>query len=234
MRRSKRKVSKPDFVLPESTGRRFFFLLKENYFELLKLSLLFTLFCLPLVTIPAAVTALSYVVSKLVNDRLYFVWHDFFKSFKANFVRSTIYGLLWLAAAFILVQLWGFSNQQLSNDLINYFIKFFVIVLLILLLNHAAYFHPIQAWIDLPFASVLKNALIIQFVGAKSTLKMFIVLLLSIGLTFFLQPISLLVIPFLFSLIAFILCTFAMEPIQKYLVLKNLPPEDLVQSEVEN
>ena len=47
----KSKKTKPDFSLPESGRKRTFILYTENFFELIKLSLIFILFSLPVFTV---------------------------------------------------------------------------------------------------------------------------------------------------------------------------------------
>ena len=220
-RKNKNNKSKPDFEMPESGSKRFFFLYKVNFFELVKLSLLFVLFSIPVVTIPASVTALNYVIAKIVNDRLYSVWSDFFKAFKSNFWRSILYGAIFTLFTLSLYWLWTYSEQESIASLAGFFLKFLDIFLLIILLNHAAYFHIIQAWIDLPFGIVFRNAFIIQFVEAKNTLKIFLVLFITLVLLWLLSPVSLMLIPFFSASIVYILSTFAMGPIQKHLVLND-------------
>lgn len=220
-RKNKNNKSKPDFVMPESGFKRFFFLYRVNFFELVKLSMLFVLFSVPVITIPASATALNYVVAKFVNDRLYSVWGDFFKAFKSNFWRSILYGVIFALFALSLYWVWTYSEQESIASLAGFFLKFLDIFLLIILLNHATYFHIIQAWIDLPFGIVFRNAFIIQFVEAKNTLKIFLILFISLVLLWLLSPFSLLLIPFFSASIVYILSTIAMGPIQKHLVLND-------------
>lgn len=63
---------------------------------------IFLLFCLPVVTIPAALTALSRVYIVLLNDGYVQVFRDFYKEFKESFVNSLFLGLLYAAATALL------------------------------------------------------------------------------------------------------------------------------------
>ncbi len=204
----KSKKTKPDFSLPESGRKRTFILYTENFFELIKLSLIFILFSLPVFTVFASATAMNYVISKIMNDRLVFIWDDFIKAFKSNFLRSTLYGILSSIIFIILIMGWNIS-----------------IFLGVILILHTVYFYPIQAWIDLPFRSVVRNAMLIQFVAYKTTLKIFLILIILIPFIWIFRPITYFLIPFFSATIVFLLNSYAMQPIQKYLIIKK-PEED--------
>lgn len=70
--------------------------------DLLILSLLTLICCLPVVTIGASLTALFYVTLKMVRDEESYIVRSFFKSFKQNFKQATIINLIMLVVAFLL------------------------------------------------------------------------------------------------------------------------------------
>ncbi|HQJ01982.1 MAG TPA: DUF624 domain-containing protein [Flexilinea sp.] len=222
----KSRKTKPDFSLPQSGWKRTSILYTENFFELIKLSLIFILFSLPIFTVFASITAMNYVISKIINDRLVFIWDDFLKAFKSNFLRSTLYGIL-SSVIFVLLMLgWNISNQITAlPSLIQVILKVFYIFIGIVLILHTVYFYSIQAWIDLPFRSVLRNAMLIQFVAYKTTLKIFLILIVVIPFIWIFRPITYFLIPFFSATIVFLINSYAMQPIQKYLIIKK-PEED--------
>ncbi len=222
----KSRKTKPDFSLPQSGWKRTSILYTENFFELIKLSLIFILFSLPIFTVFASITAMNYVISKIINDRLVFIWDDFLKAFKSNFLRSTLYGIL-SSVIFVLLMLgWNISNQITAlPSLFQMILKVFYIFIGIVLILHTVYFYSIQAWIDLPFRSVLRNAMLIQFVAYKTTLKIFLILIVVIPFIWIFRPITYFLIPFFSATIVFLINSYAMQPIQKYLIIKK-PEED--------
>ena len=222
----KSRKTKPDFSLPQSGWKRTSILYTENFFELIKLSLIFILFSLPIFTVFASITAINYVISKIINDRLVFIWDDFLKAFKSNFLRSTLYGIL-SSVIFVLLMLgWNISNQITAlPSLFQMILKVFYIFIGIVLILHTIYFYSIQAWIDLPFRSVLRNAMLIQFVAYKTTLKIFLILIVVIPFIWIFRPITYFLIPFFSATIVFLINSYAMQPIQKYLIIKK-PEED--------
>jgi len=222
----KSKKTKPDFSLPESGRKRTFILYTENFFELIKLSLIFILFSLPVFTVFASATAMNYVISKIMNDRLVFIWDDFIKAFKSNFLRSTLYGILSSIIFIILIMGWNISSQAATlSSTLRMILKVFYIFLGVILILHTVYFYPIQAWIDLPFRSVIRNAMLIQFVAYKTTLKLFLILIILIPFIWIFRPITYFLIPFFSATIVFLLNSYTMQPIQKYLIIKK-PEED--------
>ena len=65
-------------------------------FDIGYLSIVFIIFSLPVVTIGASLTALYYAVVKVIRRDRGYVFQEFFRSFKLNFVKATI---LWLIQA---------------------------------------------------------------------------------------------------------------------------------------
>ena len=222
----KSRKTKPDFSLPQSGWKTTSILYTENFFFFVKLSLIFILFSLPIFTVFASITAMNYVISKIINDRLVFIWDDFLKAFKSNFLRSTLYGIL-SSVIFVLLMLgWNISNQITAlPSLFQMILKVFYIFIGIVLILHTVYFYSIQAWIDLPFRSVLRNAMLIQFVAYKTTLKIFLILIVVIPFIWIFRPITYFLIPFFSATIVFLINSYAMQPIQKYLIIKK-PEED--------
>ena len=53
--------------------------------DLLILNLLALICCIPIITIGASMTAMSYVTLKMVRDEECYIAKDFFKSFRQNF-----------------------------------------------------------------------------------------------------------------------------------------------------
>lgn len=67
-------------------------------FDIGWLSIVYVLFCVPIVTIGAATTSLYYVGAKVLRKDRSYVWTEFWRSFKQNFVPATI---MWVIIAAI-------------------------------------------------------------------------------------------------------------------------------------
>lgn len=70
----------------------------SKIFDIGWLSIIYIVFCVPVVTIGAATTSLYYVGAKVLRHERSYVWTEFWRCFKQNFVPATI---LWLIFALI-------------------------------------------------------------------------------------------------------------------------------------
>ena len=71
--------------------------------DLIILNLLAFVCCLPIFTIGASMTALHYVLLKIVRNEEGYVVRGFFKAFKSNFKQATVIWLILLAVLFVLL-----------------------------------------------------------------------------------------------------------------------------------
>jgi len=67
-------------------------------FDIGWLSIVYVLFCIPIVTIGAATTSLYYVGAKVLRKDRSYVWTEFWRSFKQNFIPATIMWVMFAAA----------------------------------------------------------------------------------------------------------------------------------------
>ncbi len=87
----------------------------SKIFDIGWLSILYVLFCAPVVTIGAATTSLYYVSAKVLRRNRSYVWTEFWRSFKQNFVPATI---LWVIFAVIYgllifnIRMVGITDQE--------------------------------------------------------------------------------------------------------------------------
>ncbi|MCX2721496.1 YesL family protein [Roseibium salinum] len=66
----------------------------REWWELLKLNLLFLAFCLPVVTLPAAYYAMVRISLTMIEDRNVYLWRDFWSAFRSRFWMTTALGIL--------------------------------------------------------------------------------------------------------------------------------------------
>ena len=71
--------------------------------DLMILNLLVLIFCIPVITIGPAITAMHFVLLKMVRKEECYIIAPFFKSFKENFRQTSISGLIIIAVVFIYV-----------------------------------------------------------------------------------------------------------------------------------
>lgn len=86
----------------------------SKVFDIGWLSLIYLIFCIPVVTFGAATTSLYYVSAKVLRHNRSYVWREFWSSFKSNFAQSTIIWLI-MAALYILLA-WNIRTLGLTDE----------------------------------------------------------------------------------------------------------------------
>ena len=183
--------------------------------KLFLLNLLFILFSLPVITIPAALSGMNRVCMLLVREGTCYVWSDFINEFKASFFKSI--PVFFLSASFIgaacLCFVSGQNYAAPSFALLTGAVVFFVIGLLI-----GCYAFAILSLCKLRTGDILRNALSLIFLEPKADilLTLFVggIIIAFAGFLPFSIPFTLI----LFSFLTLISCTIAYEPIKKRII----------------
>lgn len=206
--------------LPKKGLALFFYIYFRNFWKLVKLNLLFLLCCIPVITIPAAITALMYVTNNIFQEKLTFIWIDFSKAFKENFVKSLVYGLVWLAASGVVLLSAYISLRQLDANAMFMVALMVAAVFMILLLLANLYCYLMIAIIDLPLAKTVKNSLALGIMGIRRNA---LILLISggilCGIIYFLPFTIILILFWLFSMLSSITCFGLYGIIHKHIIL---------------
>ena len=151
--------------IPSTGPQRMWFIIKNNYIQMMLLNLLFIVFCLPVITIPAALAGMTKILVKWTRDDNVYFWQDFFSEFKTDFFKRLI--------------AWLFLNlTPVSISLYPYILGFGregSIVLLILTGSLSfliqSYLFPIFVTLDLSVWAAVKNAFILTFLEWKNSLS---------------------------------------------------------------
>lgn len=202
---------------PQKKGfARYFEILWREFFPLIKLNLLFIISCLPIVTIPAALTAMNRITVTMVRDRNYFMLSDYWDAFKRDFFRSLLAGILILVlVAVFSVSIWFYYMLGQAGS------KFFMlfagvsVALMIMVLGAGMYFFPMLAMVELPTGKLMRNSFIMFFTHFKRSLPAALIsgamVLGGIGL----YPLSIIFIVFImFSLASMSANFFLVKPIE--------------------
>lgn len=148
------------------------------------LAVITVVFCLPVVTIGGALTAAFYSGIKLVRDEESYVYKDFWKSFKLNFVQGFLLELVHAVVGFLLyidlrasVQ-WGL----VQGSQIGALFIFVVIGVMAIWVGIMLYSFAMLSRYDNKLFGTLKNSLIICMHHLPQTI---IMLIATVGLTYF-------------------------------------------------
>lgn len=149
--------------------------------DLMLLNIVFILCSLPVITIGASVTAMSYVSLKMKDDEGYVV-RSFFKSFKQNLKQSTLIWLLMLALGLIL-GLDTYILRQLEGTIYTA-MQVVVYIGILLWVMVFIYVFPLQARFYNTIRDTLRNAVLLSIGNLPKTLCMVVVTAGAAVLTF--------------------------------------------------
>lgn len=203
---------------PKKKGFSLFWdILWREFWALLKLNLLFLLTCIPVVTIPAAITASNRITAAMVKDQNFFLLSDYWDAFKRDFGRSLLGGVLLLIALFLFgLSTWFYYMLSKSAGTLFLILAGCSLCLLLTTYATALYFFPMLALVELPTLQLLKNSCIIAYTCFKRTVPAVLLSLLMCFLSVGLFPYSLVFVAFIaLSLTNLISNFFIVRPIEE-------------------
>ena len=203
---------------PEKGAKRFFFLLTTHPWKLVTLNLVFLMFSIPVVTIPAAVCGMSRVLIKLVREGNCFLWSEFIKEFKANLFKSLPFGLLFAVLLFMSYYALSLSTSSGDSSL-SIFAGAIGLFILGLTLLFSSYVFVLLPSLALKNRHIAKNALVLMVTEWKTDLVIIgsIVAMAIIIAAFF--PYTVILLLFIwFSLQQLIICTAVNETMQRRII----------------
>lgn len=168
--------------------------------DIICLSFLFLVSCIPVVTVGAAATALYYTVNKVIkNDRGY-IFREYVSAFKENFKKTTLVWLLVLLLSCVLgadmyiLQAWGESGSKIGV------LSIVVLVIGAFFAAWALYLFAYMARFENTIRQIMKNAFFIELVHLPWTIVL-IGMLFGFSLLVYMLPVSLVFVPGLFTLL---------------------------------
>lgn len=187
--------------------------------DVMILNIVFLITCLPIVTIGAAWTSLSYVTLKMSRDEESYILKSYFKAFRQNFRQSTVIWGICLAAMFIFyIDYQIIGNMDHSMAQVMFVLLTVVAILFGLTL---LYVFPVLAKFDNTVFNTIKNAFLISVANLPRTLLMLAVIVGSVVLTFLsAQTIAIGMLVWImvgFALIAFINAHFLVKVFDRYI-----------------
>lgn len=215
---------------PRSGSAGYFYQIKTFFWRFVFSNFLFLLASLPVVTFPAALSALNRVCIKLIRDRNVLVWEEFRDEFKASFKKGLLLGLFYVVWLFVVYYLWSLGKTNWENPYGVLFIAIGVVIFTVMVV-WAAYAFVLLASLDLKsLRDLLRTARALMFLGKKYTLGVFGVLLLVIFFSVMLFPFSLIPLLFCgFALTQYVICALVNAPMQTHI----LTPYAMQQEEQE-
>lgn len=138
--------------------------------DLILLNILTLICCLPIVTVGASMTALHYVVLKMVRDEESYIVRSYFKSFKQNFKQATIIWLILLLVGAVLIGdiiILSFSTIRFSN-----WIRIALFTVIIIVLLATMHLFPVLSRFDNTIKNTFKNSFFMGILTLPKTILM--------------------------------------------------------------
>lgn len=193
----------------------------SKIFDIGMLTLIYLVFCIPVVTAGAATTSLYYVSAKVLRHNRSYVWREFWSSFKTNFVQSTIIWVITAVIGILLVfnmQIVGANTDSAKS---GYLVGVYLAMLFVLLCI-SCYVYPIISRFGTKLSQILRLSLYCAFRHFLHTIVMIAILAAMVALIY-LGMITNIILIFIFAPgLAGFVYTFPMEHIMK----KYMPKEE--------
>ena len=185
--------------MPEGGPARYFSLLFSNIWKLMGANVLFVLFSLPLITLPAALCALNRVCILIYKNGSCYLWQDFAGEFRGSFKRSLLPALLFFV---LLFAGYYFMSLGLTNAALPLWSTIFWAIGIFFVLaglGWGSYFFVLVAMLEQKNKDVLKNAGLLCMINPGKALMAALAVIGGAALTAALMPLStflvLLIIP---------------------------------------
>ncbi len=126
--------------------------------DIIILNLLTLVCCIPIITIGASLTAAHYTALKMHRDTDNYVFRNFFKSFKTNFLQSTAIWLLWM----VFVGISALAIMLYGNSTFHSILKGIILAVLLLLGLATMWLWPVQSKFLNPIGRTIRNSFLLS------------------------------------------------------------------------
>lgn len=140
--------------------------------DLVIVNLLALICCLPIITIGASLTALHYSILKMKRESDNYPFRNFFKSFKQNFVQSTILWVINLVA--IGISVLALMIMSSAKGTFNSIVSGVILAGLLMILIMTAWVYALQARFVNKVSATIRNAF---FLGLRHIFRSLFMLL---------------------------------------------------------
>jgi uncharacterized membrane protein YesL len=166
---SNSKGPRPSFFSPKSAGTRFLTALAN----LIIVNFLFIITCIPIITIGASITSLYRITIAILAGDNPSVWKDYLTCFKNNFLKATLFQLIYTAlTAFFLFEIFMVNNMM---DPEYYWAAYPAYFFLAVVFSSSVYAFPLLAWFEESFKQYLKNSVLLAITNIPVTLMIIVI-----------------------------------------------------------
>ncbi|NLT12627.1 MAG: DUF624 domain-containing protein [Clostridiaceae bacterium] len=157
--------------------------LMNRLVDIVVLSLLTMLLCLPIITIGAAFTALYSVLLKVIRETDQNIIRTYFKAFKSNFFKSTVLWAIMAVVIFILyMDFYLLSAVAMANEDL---IRIVLLIISAFIAMVGSYIFPMQAQFENSIFGTIKKSFLICIMNLPRSIAILGVLLCPILVVLF-------------------------------------------------
>ena len=153
--------------------------------DLIWLNILATICCIPIITIGASLTALHYVVLKMVKDEEGYITRSFFKSFRENFKQATLMWLMLLVVFILLVA--DFMIFRFSVIVFPGWCQIALIAIAVLIMFATMHLFPLLSRYENSIRATYKNSLFMGILHLPKTILMMLCWIVPIVITIYVE-----------------------------------------------
>lgn len=141
--------------------------------DLMILSLLALIFCIPVITVGASLTALYYMALKIVRDEQVSIFKGFMKSFKQNFRQATIIWLIQVVVMAVLVLDYFilYKNPEMAPNLV---VQVLYMATVLLALAIFTFIYPVLSKFDNSIPRTFKNTFLMSIMQFPKIILMIV------------------------------------------------------------
>ena len=145
--------------------------LKNDIVPLLKLNFIFLLLCIPVISIPSAIQAMTKVNLSLIEEKRTDVVRDFLEAFRDEFKDGLLCGVI-LAVLFLVFGYvaWFYQQVDAGNNLMTILVRYMTLFSVIVIYCASCYLWVINIKVEQSLFARFKNAFFLVFICIRPTL----------------------------------------------------------------
>ncbi len=184
--------------------------------DIILLSILWIVCCVPIITIGASTTAAYYAAAKVIRHSTGYEWNEFFKCFRLNFKSTIGMNLVFIICAAFLI--FNFIVMGGADDELFFYLKMVYLVIAVLIIGVYAYAYPVLSRFSLKSGKIMIMSMQLFFRHFPTTMAIVGMFALTL-FGMYMMPWAFFILPGVFMFIV----TFLMERV----LLKYMPkPEE--------
>lgn len=172
-----------------------FFTFLSKVCDILFLSVVWVLLCIPIITIGPANTALYYATVKVIRRERGYLFREFFKSFRMNFKRAAIIGIvLTIVFTILILDIFTTYTAFSGNTSFNSILLGIYLVIALFLLGFTIYVFPVLSRFEMSIKQLVKASAFMSLKHLPYTIGM-IAVLIAAGIGIAYVPILIVILP---------------------------------------